>query len=350
MSPNLEHIKKLKSGSKTWNQWRVQNSQVTPDLHKLNFYSDLHPKSNRYIFPEYTSYNFSGCNLNGASMRNCVFTKCDFSNSSIHFSDLVEAHFSSCNFKNCGIRLSKIGSAIFTNCDFEGADLSYSGAEETKIINSYLFMTDLSHMRLVKTDFTNSKIINSRVYGISSWELVLEGSVQSNIYIEEEGSRITVPNIELAQFISLMVNNSKIRDIIDTITSKVVLILGRFTPERKSILDMIKENLQTKDYVPIIFDFVGPSSREITETVVSLAAMSRFVIADISNPKSIPQELMSIIPNFPSLKVQPIIEKSQKEYEMFEYFKNYPWVLNTIKYSKGSLNELINKIIMNCEG
>jgi hypothetical protein len=44
---------------------------------------------------------------------------------------------------------------------------------------------------------------------------------------------VTVDNIEVAQFISLLLHNEKIRDVIDTITSKVVLILGRFTDERK---------------------------------------------------------------------------------------------------------------------
>jgi hypothetical protein len=37
---------------------------------------------------------------------------------------------------------------------------------------------------------------------------------------------ITVDNIEVAQFIYLMLHNQKIRDVIDTITSKAVLILG----------------------------------------------------------------------------------------------------------------------------
>jgi hypothetical protein len=34
-----------------------------------------------------------------------------------------------------------------------------------------------------------------------------------------------------------LLNNQEIRDVIDTITSKAVLILGRFTPERKEVLD-----------------------------------------------------------------------------------------------------------------
>jgi hypothetical protein len=34
-----------------------------------------------------------------------------------------------------------------------------------------------------------------------------------------------------------MLHNQKIHDVLDTITSKAVLILGRFTAERKAVLD-----------------------------------------------------------------------------------------------------------------
>ena len=49
--------------------------------------------------------------------------------------------------------------------------------------------------------------------------------------------RITSDNLEIAQFLYLLLNNRKIRDVSDTITSKVVLILGRFSDERKAVLD-----------------------------------------------------------------------------------------------------------------
>ena len=65
-------------------------------------------------------------------------------------------------------------------------------------------------------------------------------------------------NLEVAQFIYLLLNNAKIREVIDTITSKVVLILGRFTPERKVVLDALREELQKRDYVPVLFDFDKP--------------------------------------------------------------------------------------------
>ena len=54
---------------------------------------------------------------------------------------------------------------------------------------------------------------------------------------------------------------------IDTITSKVVLILGRFTEERKAGLDALREELRKRDYLPILFDFAVPTTRDITEPV-----------------------------------------------------------------------------------
>ena len=346
---NSEHVEILKDGAVAWNQWRERNSSIAPDLSDIKFLGDIYVSDYIYDLPHYIGYDFSRCNLNRSSMRNCTFTLCNFSNCRIHYSDLVDSYCDECDFSHASLRVSKIGSAEFIACNFTCADLSYCSAEETNFAGSKLVATNLSNMSLVKTDFTNTLIDEARVYGISAWDLILHNSKQSNIYIEEETSSITVPNIELAQFVSLLIRSSKIRDIIDTITSKVVLILGSFSDERKFILENIKEELQTQDYLPILFDFEGPRNRDITETVLILATMAKFVVADLSSPRSIPQELTSIIPNFPSIPVQPIIEKSQNEYGMFEHFQRYPWVLNTLKYSENDVHTLVCEIIEGCE-
>ena len=115
----------------------------------------------------------------------------------------------------------------------------------------------------------------------------------------ENEPEITVDNIEVAQFIYLLLHNQKIRDVIDTITSKAVLILGRFTDERKAVLDALREELRKRDYLPILFDFDVPATRDITETVSLLARMARFIIADLTDPSSIPKELEAIVPALP---------------------------------------------------
>jgi hypothetical protein len=95
---------------------------------------------------------------------------------------------------------------------------------------------------LADTDLTGADLTGCCVYGVSAWGLKLHGTKQQNLVITVPGDpTVTVDNIEVAQFIYLMLNNQKVRDVIDTITSKVVLILGRFTDERKAVLDALPQ-------------------------------------------------------------------------------------------------------------
>jgi hypothetical protein len=68
------------------------------------------------------------------------------------------------------------------------------------------------------------------IYGVSAWGLNLDGAKQQNLVItKDDEPTVTVDNIEVAQFIYLLLHNEKIRDVVDTIGKKGVLLLGRFT-------------------------------------------------------------------------------------------------------------------------
>jgi hypothetical protein len=186
----------------------------------------------------------------------------------------------------------------------------------------------------VRTNLTGADLTGCHVYGVSAWSLKLERTKQQNLVITREVEpEITVDNLEVAQFIYLMLKNEKVRDVIDTITSKVVLILGRFTAERKAVLDVLREELRNRNYLPILFDFDKPTSQTTDETITLLARMSRFVIADISDAKSVLQELRAIVPNLPSVPVQPVITATQEEPGMFDFFRKFPWFLKVHHYN-----------------
>jgi hypothetical protein len=161
----------------------------------------------------------------------------------------------------------------------------------------------------------------------------LEDAKQEDLIITRLGEpEITVDSLEVAQFIYLLLHNEKIRHLIDTITSKVVLILGRFTPERKVVLDALREELRQRDYLPILFDFDKPASRTTVETVSTLAHMARFVIADLTDARSVLQELQAIVPTSPSVPVQPLILVTQEEPGMFDFFRRFHWMLEPFRY------------------
>jgi uncharacterized protein YjbI with pentapeptide repeats len=241
-----------------------------------------------------------------------------------------------------------LGGANLRGADLRGAVLSGANLTQTDLGGADLSGAILTRAILVDTQLTNANLARCSVYGISAWDVNLEGANQTDLILSRYlFDDITVDNLEVAQFIYLLLHNEKIRDVIDTITSKVVLILGRFTSERKKFLDAIRDELRQRDYLPVLFDFEKPSSRDLMETISTLAHMARFVIADITDAKSIPAELERIVPGLPSVPVQPLVATSDYEYALFEHIRRYPWVLEPYQYDDldGLLGTLKEKVI-----
>ena len=219
------------------------------------------------------------------------------------------------------------------------ADLSRAGLLGATLSGANLGGANLSGANLIGTslvnaDITNADLTGCRIYGVSAWGLKLNDETnQRNLIITKtDESEITVDDIEVAQFVYLLLNNAKIRNVIDTITSKAVLILGRFTDDRKAVLDALRDELRKRDYLPILFDFDKPANKHLTGTVTTLANMVRFIIADGTDPKSIPHELATIVPTT-MVPVKPILLASEREYAMFRDLQHrHRWVLPTHRY------------------
>jgi hypothetical protein len=103
------------------------------------------------------------------------------------------------------------------------------------------------------------------------------------------------------------------------------------------VLDAIREQLRQRDYLPVLFDFEKPASKDLTGTVQTLANMARFVIADLTDPSSVPHELAMVVPGT-VVPVQAILLEGQREYAMFVDLKGrYPWVLEPYRYTSPKL-------------
>jgi hypothetical protein len=307
----------LDGGKDAWNEWRGENLETRPNLSA----ADLQGKDlEGFLLSE---VDLDGANLSHANLEGVILDK----------SRLNGANLKSATLRNAKLFAAVLTEACLDEADCRGVELDEANLSHATLIGANLLDATLIGSVLVETILDRADLTGCRVYGASVWGVRLEGCIQRDLIITPDGEPIiTVDNLEVAQFIYLLLNNQKIRHVIDSITSKVVLILGRFSPERKASLDAIRDELRKRDYLPMLFDFEKPSNRDITETVSTLAHMARFVIADITDAKSIPQELMAIVPNLPSVPVQPLLLASQREYGMFEHFRRFPWILEPYLY------------------
>ncbi|HET6979892.1 MAG TPA: pentapeptide repeat-containing protein [Pyrinomonadaceae bacterium] len=291
--PNPDHLARLRQGVTAWNDWRAANPHVVPDLPHAQL---------------------RGQELQGANLNHAILWK----------ADLAEAQLQNAELREANLRKANLFHADLSDAVLSGANLT--GAQ------------------LVDTTLVRTTLNGCFVYGVSVWDATIEDAKQHDLVTADKHSSFrewklsdvkgplpTVDDIEVAQLIYLLQANKKVTNFINTVNSKLVLILGRFTTERKAVLDALKDKLRQDNLVPIIFDFDGPETRSLTETVGLLAGLARFVIADITDAKSIPQELYAIVPALPSLPVQPII--SGEQYGMFQDFAGYLSVLPPFRYN-----------------
>lgn len=199
--------------------------------------------------------------------------------------------------------------------------------------------TNLAYAHLIETNFEGANLSGSTVYGASSWNLKLEGAIQSGIRItRSDEPPVSADNIEVAQFLHMLLYGDKIKGILDSATSKIVLLLGRFG-EPKAVLDAIRDSLRRNHkYIAVEFDFAQLDDRDMTETITTLARLARFVVADLTAGKSIQKELEAIVP-FLAIPVKPIIQGDERPFSMFGDNWKYEWVLSLFRYD--TVDELI---------
>ena len=283
---------------------------------------------------DFRKANLAAADFGSATLVDANLSEANLQDSMVVAANLQAANLSRANLSNATICSSLLGEVDLRGANLKGANLGGTILLGADLTDANLIGANLLCTMLVNANLGGADLSSCCVYGVSAWGLKLENTRQQNLVItRKDEPEITVDNIEVAQFIYLILHNEKIRDVIDTITSKAVLILGRFTDERKAVLDALREELRKRDYLPILFDFDKPTSQTTDETITLLARMSRFVIADISDAKSVLQELRAIVPDLPSVPVQPIVLAMQEEPGMFDFYRNFRSFLNVHRYA-----------------
>ncbi|MBN1966394.1 MAG: pentapeptide repeat-containing protein [Anaerolineae bacterium] len=328
---NEEHLAILKQGVEVWNAWREENPTVRPILR----YADL--RNADLAKANFERATLHSANLNGADLREAVLKW-----TTLRRAKLVGANLYEANLYRASLRRADLSKSDLRCANLRGAYLWGAKLSEANLIGA-----DLRNATLAEVNVDGAILRDSDIFGVSVWGLKGNPRELTKLNIAPRGqSPILVDDLETAQFIHLLLNHEKLRNVINAVTQKGVLLLGRFSDGGLDTLQAIADKLRALSYLPIIFDFDRPDDRDYTETILTLAGLSRFVIADLSGP-SVPQELAFTVPNL-GLPFVFINERGRKPYSLVSTLYKYPWVLGPpIEYpDKDGLVALLEKQVI----
>lgn len=334
---NPEHLDILKQGVKVWNEWRKQHDRIVADLKRI--YDELQGANLSGVNFINTNLDWSNLWQSDLSKANLSYTgfirtnlqEANLNESDLSYATMAGAFLEEATLKNAILRETNLTKADLSGADLSGADLSGANLLEANLSGTQLPGANLERANLAKalldrTNLTGANLTHCSVYGASVWNVQLTGATQLNLIITlPNESMVTVDDLEVAQFIYLLLNHQKLRNVLNAVTERGVLLLGRFGGGGLEVLQAVAARLREAQYLPIIFDFERPHDRDYTETVKTLAGLARFIIVDLSGP-SVPQELSHTVPFF-DIPFIPILEKGRKSYAMFVDLFKYPWVL-----------------------
>src|SRR6266700_1681001 len=221
---NQEHLDILKQGAMVWNAWREEHiNQIIWENWKdgitwehIRHIRDLSEgadiwyimlisealKSNMEIcdnehilHPDLRRVDLNGANLWGANLR-----RADLIGANLKQANLSGANLSGANLRWADLRKVSLYKADLRWADLEGVDLSEACLSKAKLRKARL-----RKAQLIQTDFTNADLTGCHIYGVSAWNVQLEGAIQKDLVITDyDEPEITVDNLKVAQFIYLL--------------------------------------------------------------------------------------------------------------------------------------------------
>jgi len=368
-----QHLQILKESmrrrsNRFWNQWRKDHPRVVPDLRRVilmgrwlsrfNFdrarldgaildranlgAARLERASLRGAsldLANLSAVHGRHANFSGARMRDAVLDLADFEHA-IFLDDAYMPHvngrgadFSRATLRGANLVEADLTSACFDGADLRGAQLDEAILNRTSFLGANLRRASVggAFIRRVATDDkTDQRDLSVDVHVV--WERARGEMIEFD----------NADDLRLAQFHDVVDEHGAVASLISASAKRVVLILGRFLPKRKRVLDRLAEALRKRGKVPVVFDFPGPAEREVSDTVRFIAGLSQFIVVDLTKASSVPLELQATIPDL-MVPVLPIVQSGEPVFAMFsDLQRRYAWVQPTVSYKDA--DQLVRRV------
>ncbi len=375
---NAGHIDLVRDRLAHWNDWRRKNTKIMPDLAGADL-SELNLSGANLARADLTGARLAGTNLSGANLSRAKFFRADLSQADLTKATLFKANLSQAdlaganfngadltgaflvraNLSGAGLigaclkgatlgqaslfraKLAKaslaqasffkadLSEADLSEADLEGANLQEAVLERTNLRGANLANANLCFATLLKANLEGAVLDNAAVHGTSLWDVNTADSRQRDLDImPPQEPVLSVDSLQTAQLVGMLLHHEKARYEVFSITLNTVLVIGRFPPERRPVLQAVKDALRRGDYSPLVLDFHLPGSGDKNEIVKTLGRMSRFVIADLTDDRRISDTLDAVVHFLPTVPIQPIGQADGGGQGLPDsHWRKYRWVL-----------------------
>jgi uncharacterized protein YjbI with pentapeptide repeats len=315
-----EHVEILKQGAEVWNSWREKNPEVKPDLSQVKL----------------INADLSRANLDGVDLRRADLSKAQLSHSSLFganlesatliLADLLGAVLNDANLSGAsffgaflfGTRMkgANLDGANLLGTTLMGADLSGAKLRGAHLMAANFHEANLTGADLSGSDLTAASLVGTRVkdavfedcmvHGISAWNLEGSPRIQKNLSITARGEPpIRVSDLEHAQFCNLLAYSGKLSDLLKQ-APRIALIIGRFSADRVSTLEVIQQGLLSRGYLPVCMEPDKPVWRGVTKSLSPFVTLARLIVVDLTdlrNAASVVQPMIGQRPRVPIVQI-----------------------------------------------
>ena len=150
---NPEHLEILKQGVDVWNEWRINNKEIKPDLKSVNF------RGSSLIGVDLRNANLGGAKLSGSDL-----SESNMSESILRFADLQNIYSNRGDFSNADMYSSDLSEAFLRSVKFFGADMTAVTLRQTSLFKTNLEFVKLNRANLMGTIFVSVKFNSTNFF------------------------------------------------------------------------------------------------------------------------------------------------------------------------------------------
>ncbi len=339
-----------------WNRWRKANKSIRPDLRDVElsgrFLSCLDLRNTRLDGAMLNRVDLHMSDLSGASLKNADLSSSDFfkarcretnfTGAKLDFARLESADLSGAKFRESELRSANLMNANLTNASFIDAYLPGAKLDRANLKGTLFRYCDLGYASFMNAKLSGARITKCTARYVNAKRIEIGpdvtqkdlnlGNVLSSVYGGLYMRDINVDDLRAASFVGELEKPEALTHLINAGSKYMVLILGSFDRKSRKILAAIEANLWDTGRIPIVYEFEGPNQRALVDAVRFFAVLSEFVIADITDPRSVAFELNALVPDL-AIPLVPLIREGSKPFAMFaDLQRKYPWVMRPFAY------------------